>query len=109
MELEMNTKITLLGLAFALALPAQGLAAKRQYQVTPDRDHCYVVEYVPRTVEENTRGKLVRGESTNWVGDVADGATIRKQHNPALYKKTTRIVEEEHYTMSSPGCAARAR
>ncbi|NMG42040.1 hypothetical protein GRZ55_22730 [Chelativorans sp. ZYF759] len=105
----MKGKLALIGLVFAMAMPAQTFAATKTYTVTPNRDNCYAVEYIPRTVQENTRGQLVRGESTAWVGNVTDGNLVRHQRNPALYKTTTRIVEEEHYTMRSAPCPARSR
>ncbi|MGY6708686.1 MAG: hypothetical protein ACXIVF_10180 [Rhizobiaceae bacterium] len=105
----MKGKLVLFGLAVAMALPAQSFAATKTFTVTPNRDNCYAVEYIPRTVQENTRGRLVRGESTAWVGNVSDGSLVRHQRNPALYETTTRIVEEEHYTMRAAPCPARTR
>lgn len=107
----MKGKITLIamGMAFAVAIPLEAFAAKRTFTVTPNRDSCYEVEYIPRTVQENTMGRLVRGESTSTVGSISDGSVVRKQRNPALYKTTTRILEEEHYTMRSVSCSPRAR
>jgi hypothetical protein len=105
----MKGKLALLGMAFAIALPAQAFSATKTFTVVPQRDNCYAVEYIPRTVQENTRGRLMRGESTAWVGGVSDGSVIRHQRNPALYQTTTRIVEEEHYTMRPAPCPARTR
>lgn len=102
------TAMVLAGVAVAV-MASSAEAAKRTYKVTPNRDDCYAVEYVPRTVEENTKGKLIRGESREWTGVVADGKTIRYQTNPSVYEKTVRIVEEEHYSLTPVSCSGRTR
>ncbi len=73
-------------------------------EVTPNRDKCYLVQYVPALYQVNTRGKKVKGESTSWHGDYADGAVIIKRRNPAVYLQTRKLLEADHYSLVPQSC-----
>lgn len=73
-------------------------------EVTPNRDKCYLVQYVPALYKVNTRGKKVKGQSTSWHGDYVDGGVIIKRRNPAVYIQTRRLIEPDHYTLVPKGC-----
>lgn len=73
-------------------------------EVTPSRDKCYLVQYVPALYKVNTRGKKVKGESTSWHGEYADGAVIVKRRNPAVYIQTRKLLEADHYSLVPQGC-----
>lgn len=105
----MRMKLALIAMGMAMAVPMHAEARTVREEVVPNRDNCFRVEYIPRLVEHNTKGRLHRGESTSWSGAIAAGSVVRQQKNAAVYFRTTRIVEEEHYTLIPTGCAARTR
>lgn len=94
----------------AVALTAgDALARESKRDVIPNRDQCWVVQYVPRLEQVNTKGVLVAPERRVWSGDVVAGKTVRQVQVPAVYYQTTKVLEEEHYTLVPTACAPRGR
>jgi hypothetical protein len=82
-------------------------SARSSTYEAPGEDTCYVSTYIPNLVQENTRGRLFQGPrafATNGVGGRVSGGVVRTGVEPALYIKTQRIVEKEHYTLSAAPC-----
>ncbi|TGE01877.1 hypothetical protein [Methylobacterium nonmethylotrophicum] len=93
--------------AFAMSVIA-GEASARTYTVDQDgADVCYSKQYIPNLVIENTRGRLVRGPQAfidPGVGGRTSGGIVRTGVEPAMYIKTQRVVEREHYTLVPVAC-----
>lgn len=95
-------------LALGAAVFASGEANARvsTYQA-PGSDTCFVSEYVPNLIEENTRGRLFRAPQafvSNGVGNRRSGGIVRTGVEPAQYMKTQRVIEREHYTLTPGAC-----
>ncbi|TNC16331.1 hypothetical protein FF100_03520 [Methylobacterium terricola] len=104
----MNTKIALVAFsAFAVSVIA-GEASARTYEVDQTgSDVCYSKQYVPNLVVENTRGRLVRAPQAFFdAGSAArvSGGLVRTGVEPAMYVKTQRVVEREHFTLVPVAC-----
>lgn len=85
------------------------LAREIKREVTPDRDQCWIVQYVPRLEAVNTKGVLVKPEKLAWSGAFVAGSTVRQVKTPAVYYQKSRVIEEEHYTLVPTACAPRLR
>lgn len=106
-----SVKITRVIAAAAIAVSSLGFTAtvataktytKKEWQ---NRDVCYRVKKVPATVEYDTRGKLLREASRSWEGNMyKKGAKVVKKHHDPVYITTSRIVEDQHYTLVPTGC-----
>lgn len=110
MKLGLNHK------SFVVAATAGAIAA--MLAIVPDaeartytkekwinKDKCYMVKKVPALIEYDTRGKLVRDESRVWVGNFhKHGAKVRDKHKAAVYIQTSRVVEDQHYTLVPASC-----
>ena len=96
--------LSISAIAAVLAFSATAEAKKYKRHIAENNEKAYCVEYVPSTYIYNTRGKKVVGESRTWVGDFVDGATIVKRRNPAVYKTTRKLVEQDHYTLVEGAC-----
>ncbi|MEF2552864.1 hypothetical protein VQ042_16095 [Aurantimonas sp. A2-1-M11] len=94
--------ISAVAAVLAFSVKADDKTYKRH--ISESNEKAYCVEYVPSTYLYNTRGKKVVGESRSWVGEFADGATIVKRRNPAVYKTTRKLVEQDHYTLVEGPC-----
>ena len=99
-----NLLIGLTTVATVVAFSVSADAKMYTKYVTENNEKSYCVQYVPSTYVYNTRGKRVAGESQSWVGTIADGETIVKRRNPAVYKTTRRLVEQDHYTLVDGHC-----
>ena len=70
-----------------------------------NKDKCYVVKKVPALVEYDTMGELVRDESRTWIGNMRKhGSKVRDAHQAAVYKATSKVLEDQHYTLISTSC-----
>ena len=100
----------ILAACFALTVVSgDAMARETKREVFPDRDQCWVVQYVPRLEAVNTKGVLVTPEKRVWSGQFVAGKTVRYAKTPAVYYQTTRVLEEEHYTLVPTTCAPRLR
>ncbi|MGX7707847.1 hypothetical protein [Methylobacterium sp. Gmos1] len=103
-------KIKVAAVAFsAIAMSViAGEASARTYTVDRDgEDVCYSKQYIPNLVVENTRGRLVRGPQGFFdpgAGGRVSGGVVRTGVEPAMYVKTQRVVEREHYTLVPVAC-----
>ncbi|RYD30135.1 MAG: hypothetical protein EOP57_00575 [Sphingomonadales bacterium] len=105
----MKVRVIVIGLMISAVFSTSALAEFRKYTEVPNRDSCWSVEYVPRTVEVNTRGRLIRGERRSWTGEMVNGGIVRNERHAAVYEKVRRVVEEEHYSLDPQTCSARVR
>lgn len=103
-------QIALIAACVAVTVTAgDALARESKRDVIPNRDQCWVVQYVPRLEQVNTKGIMVAPERRVRTGEIVAGTTIRQVQVPAVYYQTTKVLEEEHYTLIPTGCAPRDR
>lgn len=101
-------KIT--SIATAVCVVATGFGtmgvSAAEYTVTgyPNRDKCYLVEHIPATYNINTKGIKVKGETKSWSGTIAAGNVVTHRKNPAVYIRTKKLVEADHYSLVSTSC-----
>ncbi len=70
-----------------------------------NRDKCYKVEKIPQLVEYDTKGVFVRGASRSWTGNMRRGGSIvTSRYNDPVYIRTTRVLEDQHYTLIPTSC-----
>ena len=70
-----------------------------------NRDKCYKVKKIPQLVEYDTKGIFVRGSSRSWSGNMRKGgATVTNRYNDPVYVRTTRVLEDQHYTLIPKSC-----
>jgi hypothetical protein len=74
------------------------------YESYPSRDKCFTVKHIPATIEVNTKGQFVQGESKSVIGSYKAGAKVIFRNNPAVYIQTERVVEKDYLTLVPGSC-----
>jgi len=97
-----------IGIAAAITLgfaaTTSVFAASYTIETYPSRDKCFAVKHIPATVQVNTMGTLVQGESNAVVGSYAPGGTVIFRKNPAVYIETRKVLEQDHISLVPTSC-----
>ncbi len=99
--------IKLLISASALLSLGTTMASADTYTVKEKRSRyvaCYSRVYVPATVQVDTKGIPVRGESTSWETSASSWNQVR---SPAVFIQTRTTISEDHYTLVPKSCPRR--
>lgn len=97
-----------IGIAVALTLgfaaTTSAFAATYTIETFPGRDKCFTVKHIPATVQVNTKGTLVQGETNSVVGSYTPGGTVIFRQNPAVYIETRKVLEQDHISLVPTSC-----
>ncbi len=83
------------------------MASADVYTVKESRSRlvaCYERQYVPATVQVDTKGIPVRGETTGWE---TRGNKWNQVRDAAVYIQTRTTISEDHYTLVPKSCPRR--